>query len=695
MDTAQLVTCMKTCTASKRLLERAWLLPSRGSVFTVTSLRYPPVTGSSRVPSPRFYRIGPGGYLACVSSPFEHDSSETAPYLALLDTSVVLHPHPLKKTRLAMACITCRARKIKCDRTLPTCLNCRLRSSHCTYAGERRKRRWAKPGPDQGRPPILSHYHPPGNDRHSRSLEPSENRDARVSELVGRIDTQLDQNGDNTPEAGSTNSTSSAVFEPEESVGTQPSLPSSNMDCQPSVRIGGDAHEDYVETEDLLLDTILDKSVLQLPSVARLSLWMRTMNGDEYTGPSSGISTISDLGLKWIRQNVPDSETLCNSILEIRTSILAHLRQPKCVPLTLSSTPGSSPALKPIRLSDMAEYVDAYFTTTQTLLPILDRSQFEDQMRKYSTHTSGTMYSWNALLNAVLASGCRAALSDETAEAFQTSGREAWGYFQNAIYYESKMMNAPTDLLAVQAVAVMTIFAQGMSSPQRLEFTMSSAAARLAQSLGLNHRPPPEWEHSQQEQNERNRVFWVVYCLDKSIALRCGRPPVLNDHEISCAFPHGAESVLGGLGLAGKGHKVDVLLCVVKLARICGMVADKLYSASGLSLPASALQQAATKILNSLECWRTSLPTGIRPSKPIAKIRDLGHSSKLQLLVLHSTYYYVLCAIYRRFTPMFAQDGKDYRHLVSQATTVSHIEAARSIILLTKFFDIESFTPGW
>ncbi|KAJ3523669.1 hypothetical protein NM208_g12361 [Fusarium decemcellulare] len=493
-----------------------------------------------------------------------------------------------------------------------------------------------------------------------------------------------------------TNSTSSIGLDPKEAAGTNTGQSSYPVDQELTRRCGADAGEQGAKRNPCLLDEILDATVTRTQPPLQLSVWMRTVDGDEYTGPSSGISTISDVGLEWIRQNVPDSQTLCSSILDIRNSVLHHLRQPKCVPHESSSAPRSSQTLKPISESHTSEYVDAYFTTVQTLFPILDRAVFEKQLATHGILASENSDSWNTLLNAVLASGCRAALSDESAEAFQESGREAWGYFQNALYYESKMINFSADTLAVQALAVMTVFSQGLSSPQRLEFTLSSASARMAQSLALHQFAPPEWSLTDEEQSERNRVFWVVYCLDKTIALRCGRPPVLNDNDISCPFPHGAVQVLHNeRNATGNGHEVDVLLCAVKIARVCGMITNKLYSVSGLGLPLSDLQLAAVGILESLESWRTSLPSSMRPGKQIGRIRGLSHTAQMQLLVIHSTYYYTLCAVYRRFTPMFTKDGKDSRDFVSQLAPVSHIESARSIILLTKFFDIESFTPGW
>ncbi|KAK7227864.1 hypothetical protein V2G26_000034 [Clonostachys chloroleuca] len=65
---------------------------------------------------------------------------------------------------------------------------------------------------------------------------------------------------------------------------------------------------------ETLLDRILKGKDRECTKDRNPALWMRSTDGDEYTGPSSGISTISDLGLNWIRQNVPDSQVLCETI---------------------------------------------------------------------------------------------------------------------------------------------------------------------------------------------------------------------------------------------------------------------------------------------------------------------------------------------------------------------------------------------
>ncbi|KAL2851931.1 hypothetical protein BJY01DRAFT_244865 [Aspergillus pseudoustus] len=202
------------------------------------------------------------------------------------------------------------------------------------------------------------------------------------------------------------------------------------------------------------------------------ALWVRVNNGDEYTGPSSGIFAISDRGLRWIREYIPDSDGLCRITQEIGTGITNLLRHPKSVPLNLP--------LSPVALADpcittdstIIKYVEAYFSTVQMTFPVLDKPTFLAQLAQFGTSPNNNTHSWDALLNAVLASGCRAALSDETPEAFQKSTHEAWRYFQKALSHESAIFHGSTDLLAAQALvfyypftALTTIFIHVLSSP--------------------------------------------------------------------------------------------------------------------------------------------------------------------------------------------------------------------------------------
>ena len=571
-----------------------------------------------------------------------------------------------------MACKSCRFRKIKCDRGHPVCENCKLRGAKCTYEGERPKRRWTE---DDSR-------------RNSK-----------------REWVWFSKNAGNQP-----------VFEEIEGISPiQPqTMPSSTDDAQnpgPS-----DPHLDFLQTRThdapdisprsvapvlrpepfTLIDSLLLGDGSHAPQDTSPALWARMSNGDEYTGPSSGISAISDTGLKWIREHVPNSDSLCRVIQEIRNGILNHLRQPKFMPPPLQLSLGAQSDFVALDHSKIMEYVDAYFSSVQIIFPILDKPTFLEQLAQFGSGPSNTTHSWNALLNAVLASGCRASLSDETPEAFQQSGCKAWTFFQKALSYESRIFHDSADLLAAQAFAVMTVFAQGLSSPQRLEYTLCSTAARLAQSLALHCYAPGEWNITERERLERDRVFWVIFCLDKTISLRCGRPAIIQDAEVSCPFPRNipikSEDWASGEN-PDSVQTLDFFLCFARFARICGRITQDLYSAAALYLPSTELQGKAKDILEQMDSWCTMIPADIKPGKPIGRLCDTSRLSRTQIVVLHSSYYYALCAVYRRFSPMFNRDRNEVS--LPPSTHPTHIEAARSVALLTKHLDVESVTPAW
>ena len=55
---------------------------------------------------------------------------------------------------------------------------------------------------------------------------------------------------------------------------------------------------------------------------------------------------------------------------------------------------------------------------------------------------------------------------------------------------------------------------------------LCSLAVRLAEQKGYHQRPQQSWGLSPEEITSRNRLFWVLYWLDKTISLRSGRPSV-------------------------------------------------------------------------------------------------------------------------------------------------------------------------
>lgn len=601
-----------------------------------------------------------------------------------------------------MACRACRTRKIKCDRTRPTCNNCSQRSIPCIYTTERSKRRKL----DDRVAPFAGAYrfvaHVTGGSRKKekppdKATSPQHDATAPYSKpaasgtetsAAGLDGDGVDEETTPFPQPASAGTCSELVDGFCSPLAEEPD-PKQAAELSPLI-------ERILTGDDS--DPILDRN----PAV-----WIRIEDGGEYTGPSSGISILSDLNLKWLRTNLRGSEALCRTLKSVRSGILNHLTRPKCIAADLWPNPDTPVAPKPLPSPpEIKRFVESYFSSVQVIYPILDRSRFEARLHIYIEDPSGCTDSWKALLYAVVASGCRAALSDETAEAFQESGREAWAYFRGALCYETNLVHGATDLTAVQALAVMAVFAQGMSSPQRLEYTLCSTASRLAHGLALNMCPPPEWNLSESERRERNRTFWVLYCLDKTIALRTGRPPTFRDEEISCLFPRDvsvAQNTYPSSTRTGQSPEEDIqefdfFLILTKFSRICSRISHQLYSVTALCRPSVELLEMANSILSSLEAWRQSIPARFRPGQSFNRLPALNYASRQRVLALHLSHSYAICSVHRRFMRFFTDHDSEQCNGVDAMLTckpMAHIEAARSMVLLTKHLDIESYAPGW
>lgn len=142
--------------------------------------------------------------------------------------------------------------------------------------------------------------------------------------------------------------------------------------------------------------------------------------------------------------------------------------------------------------------------------------------------------------------------------------------------------------------------------------------------------------------------------------------------------------------------RFDFFFVYTQYARLCGNIAKQLYSASALSHPISEILTTAAELEASIDMWRESIPHDIRPGRFFRPSDIPKYIPQIQALSLNFGYHYVICAVHRRFSAMFQcpeTGGRPSSALISADT--KFLEAARSMILLTKHLDIESHTPGW
>jgi hypothetical protein len=150
---------------------------------------------------------------------------------------------------------------------------------------------------------------------------------------------------------------------------------------------------------------------------------------------------------------------------------------------------------------------------------------------------------------------------------------------------------------------------------------------------------------------------------------------------------------------SNEGETFDLFLIYVQYARLCGKIARQLYSASAVSRPCRDMLSTATLLDEEILRWRESIPITFRPGTSFLPSTLPNNVPFIHALVLNFAYNYAICAVYRRFSAMFlhhdSQSSPRDREATEAMSAAKCLEAARSMVLLTKHLDIESYSPGW
>lgn len=170
-------------------------------------------------------------------------------------------------------------------------------------------------------------------------------------------------------------------------------------------------------------------------------------------------------------------------------------------------------------------------------------------------------------------------------------------------------------------------------------YVLTAAAARLAYGIGL-HRSLNEFGLSQAEITQRKNVFWIVYHIDKSVALRLGHPSVLNDDDIGVDLPDEQRI----LERRPDGSVIyGIFRCQAQLARLESRIHTELYSVRAHSRSAIDRLRAVGELDKALLEWKDALPEEIQPEKAI--LTDEDHI--LPVIMMHFAYYNCLTTIHR------------------------------------------------
>lgn len=415
-----------------------------------------------------------------------------------------------------------------------------------------------------------------------------------------------------------------------------------------------------------------------------------------YIGSSSGFSIFSPKGIEWVNEKTGDSsfqEMILSASVDDnkwqywKPEVFRDLFERRMfVPLPPKN--------------ECISLLKDFFENFNCMFPLFHQPTFMHLVHRHYSRDPYEGSGWWASLNIALAIAHRLRVMSHLVP--QEEDQKAWGYLKNAMGVFTELTMRNTDLLSVQALLGMALFLQGTPNPQP-SFFLVAAAIRLSHSIGL-HKRGSGFNLNPVEIEQRKRVFWIGYMLDKDICLRSGRPPAQDDDDMNVDLPSAEpEDNIGNIPLADGKGKVNLFRLMCEFATIESKVYKQLYSTKAARQSDGELLNTIGELDHQLEEWKDSIPVDFRPEHEI----KASHTPLiLHIVVLHFAYYNCLTTIHRMSVhhgywtsrlSNYAIQGLNARPLNPRvfSSAALCVSAARASIHLIKYIPQGDFACVW
>ena len=292
------------------------------------------------------------------------------------------------------------------------------------------------------------------------------------------------------------------------------------------------------------------------------------------------------------------------------------------------------------------------FRSFNSTFTIFNQENFLETFHDRYSESSPSDPGWWACLNVVLALAHRFRAM-RTLESHHENSQSC-GHMQNALAVVSELTMLHNSLSAVQALVGMAIVLQGTPNP-RLCSVLIAAAMKLAQTMGL-HRKNEDPTLSEAEIEQRKRVFWITYILDKDISLRSGQPPSQDDDDMDVELPSETISDLPPSETLVDG--INFFNCRIGLAIIQGQVYKRLYSVKAARQSVSEQLFATYELNATLAAWRKNVLIDF-DDETMTTLQAPIALAFLHKIILRFTYVNCLIAIHRPFPQNSGSIGWD------------------------------------
>lgn len=355
------------------------------------------------------------------------------------------------------------------------------------------------------------------------------------------------------------------------------------------------------------------------------------------SGSSSGFSIFSPKGIQWVNEKTGDS-SFQQMISHVSMDDHKWSNWKPEVFADLFPRPVFLPL--PAKQEAMSLLKD-YFDNFNCMFPLFHRPTFMHLVERQYSDDPYSGSGWWASMNVALAIAHRLRVMSNLVP--HEEDEKAWGYMKNAMAVFSELAMRNTDLLSVQALLGMALFMQGTPNPQPASLLVGTAI-RLSHNIGL-HKRGTGFNLNPIEIEQRKRVFWIAYMLDKDLCLRSGRPFAQDDDDMNVELPQAEpEDNIGNIPLADGKGKMNLFRVMCELAIIESRVYKTLYATKATKQKDGELLQTIGELDQELEDWKDRMPIEYRPENEI----QASHTPLiLHVVMLHFTYYNCLTTIHR------------------------------------------------
>ncbi|KAF6803127.1 fungal specific transcription factor [Colletotrichum sojae] len=331
--------------------------------------------------------------------------------------------------------------------------------------------------------------------------------------------------------------------------------------------------------------------------------------------------------------------------------------------------------------------VNDYMVTMNQGIRLFQEHELRAALRSYFQGQPIPDPGWRMAVNSILAHSIRKKSNMRDKQEYEKYIHNALGMIPNVI------LRPPSPLTIGALLSVVLHFS--FLSENHVALTILGLSVQLLLLAGY-HREKPDVAFSDPNLNptdhlHRKRLAWQALVIDRDLALRIGKPPLISD-DFLLELPE--EHPADGYSMYYYPNNVTLnfFLQQVRLAQIQGRILTALYSRS--DMPPSELEAEIRRLDAELQEWRESIPEMIHPER-VEALLDGDYHRLVCLTTLHFTYFQLVVAIHSaafKLPALEDQEGMEMGDIgPSLALCVGASRAAVS--LLSHHQKAHPFTP--